>query len=106
MYAIPRVDNTEKIRSRKRAHHIGIDSDSDSDADFLPRKKNTCGAEFDILMNEIFAMQDQLRRILQLIVMKIPMALQSLLMDSFKCHICQKRPSAPLSSLHAAANLL
>ena len=59
MYAIPRVDNTEKIRSRKRAHHIGTDSDSDSDADFLPRKKNTCGAEF-----------------------------------------------APLSSLHAAANLL
>ena len=60
MYAIPRVDNTEKIRSRKRAHHIGIDSDSDSDADFLPRKKNTCGAEFDSLENKVLAMQLQL----------------------------------------------
>ena len=41
-------------------------------------------------------MQDQLRRIFTIDRrMKIPVALQSLLMDSFKCHICQTAPICP-----------
>ena len=41
-------------------------------------------------------MQDQLRRIFTIDRgMKIPVALQSLLMDSFKCQICQTAPICP-----------
>ena len=71
VYAIPCVDNTDKIRSRKQDHH-SIDSDAD---DYLPRK-NTCGAEFDSLKNKVLAMQDQLCRIFTIDRrMKIPVAL-------------------------------
>ena len=38
VYAVPRVDDADKNKSRKQAHHDVhvIDDDSDSDADFLP----------------------------------------------------------------------
>ena len=63
---------------------------------FYLKKKSTCAAEFDNLKNEVLVMQDQLRRIFTIDRrMKIPVALQSLLMDSFKCQICQTAPICP-----------
>ena len=50
-------------------------------------------------------MQDQLHRISTIDrLMKIPVALQSLLMDSFKYQICQTAPICPI--IFAAAHLL
>ena len=100
MYAIPR-DRSQmvKSKSKKRAHHIVIDSDSDSEADFLPRKKNTCAvacAEVNSLKNEVMVMKDQMHQLFQIDRrMKIPVALQTILQDTFKCHICQTTPICP-----------
>jgi len=101
VYAVPRDRSwIVKSKSKKRAHHIVIDSDSDSEADFLPqKKKNTCAvacAEVNSLKNEVMVMKDQMHRLFQIDRrMKIPVALQTILQDTFKCHICQTTPICP-----------
>ena len=67
---------------------------------FLERtQKNSCAvaaSEVNSLKKEVTAMRDELHSIFKIDSgMKIPVALQAILHDTFKCHICQTAPLCP-----------
>ena len=100
IYAVNKSDLKRKVKKPSKHHFVSSDDDDD---DFQVRplsKKSKIAAgisdQVKQVATEVHEIHQELRSVLQIAgSMKVPIGLQHLIRDMFRCHICQATPLVP-----------